>query len=100
MKDLKVFFLSQLVIFVLGSQLWAVDDNTHYTTAGNIGLTITNYGTFGDGFVIQNPVDQPSCEYPIGSGVEHLFDGGLWIGGKRGGTTLVTTGAVDVPSLA
>ncbi|MBL7073953.1 hypothetical protein ISS37_01775, partial [candidate division KSB1 bacterium] len=46
------------------------------------------------------PVDQPSCEYPIGSGVEHLFDGGLWIGGKRGGTTLVTTGAVDVPSLA
>ena len=25
--------------------------------------------------------DQPSCEYPKGSGIEHIFDGGLWIGG-------------------
>ncbi len=78
----------------------SIDDNTKYTTIGNIGLTITNFGTFGDGFVIQTPVDQPSCEYPRGSGIEHLFDGGLWIGGIReDGKTLVSTAAVDIASL-
>ncbi|MBD3233172.1 MAG: hypothetical protein GF315_05560, partial [candidate division Zixibacteria bacterium] len=41
----------------------------------------------------------PSCEYPIDSGIEHLFDGGLWVGAKKGGQIYVTTGAVDVPSL-
>jgi len=44
------------------------DDNSKYTTTGNIGLTILNYGTFGDGCVRQSPVDQPSCECPKGSG--------------------------------
>ncbi|MDZ7264887.1 MAG: hypothetical protein ONB16_09910 [candidate division KSB1 bacterium] len=78
----------------------SIDDNTKYTTIGNIGLTITNFGTFGDGFVIQTPVDQPSCEYPRGSGIEHLFDGGIWIGGIRDdGKTLVSTAAVDIASL-
>ena len=24
---------------------------------------------------------QPSCEYPLGSGIEHIFDGSLWVGG-------------------
>lgn len=77
-----------------------VDDDTKFTTVGNIGMTITNFGTFGDGFAIQSPVDQPSCEYPRGSGIEHLFVGGLWVGGKReDGTTLVSSGARDIPSL-
>ena len=78
----------------------SIDDNTKYTTIGNIGLTITNFGTFGDGFVIQTPEDQPSCEYPKGSGIEHIFDGGLWFGGVRDdGTIMVTTGAMDIPFL-
>ncbi len=77
-----------------------VDDDSRYTTAGNIGLSITNFGTFGDGFAVQSPTDQPSCEYPLGSGIEHVFVGGLWVGGKRDdGTTLVTTGARDIPAL-
>ncbi|MFQ5677394.1 MAG: hypothetical protein ACE5G1_16010, partial [bacterium] len=77
-----------------------VDDDTKFTTVGSIGLTVTNFGTFGDGFAIQAPFDQPSCEYPKGSGIEHLFVGGLWVGGKRdNGTILVTTGARDIPSL-
>lgn len=77
-----------------------VDDDTKFTTAGSIGLTVTNFGTFGDGFAIQAPVDQPSCEYPKGSGIEHLFVGGLWVGGKRDdGTIHVTSGARDIPSL-
>lgn len=78
----------------------SIDDNTKYTAIGNIGLTITNFGTIGDGFVIQTPEDQPSCEYPSGSGIEHMFDGGLWVGGIRDdGTIMATTGAMDIPFL-
>lgn len=77
-----------------------VDDDTKFTTAGSIGLTISNFGTFGDGFATQAPVDQPSCEYPKGSGIEHLFVGGLWVGGKReDGSIFLTSGARDISSL-
>lgn len=77
-----------------------VDDDSKFTNVGSIGLTVSNFGTFGDGFAVQSPDDQPSCEYPRGSGIEHLFVGGLWVGGKRDdGTILVTTGARDIPSL-
>ncbi len=75
----------------------ALDDDSKFTNVGNIGLTVTNYGTFGNGFSIPG---QPSCEYPLGSGIEHVFDGGLWVGAKRAdGKILVTTGAVDIASL-
>ncbi len=77
-----------------------VDDDTKFTTVGSIGMTISNFGTIGDGFATQSPSDQPSCEYPKGSGIEHMFVGGLWVGGRRDdGSVLVTTGAKDIPSL-
>lgn len=82
------------------------DDNTKFTNVGNIGLTITNFGTYGHGFVLWPR--QPSCEFPIGSGIEHLFKGGIWIGaytandslggGKQG--PFVSTAAVDAASVA
>ncbi len=78
----------------------SIDDETKFTTTGNIGITITNEGTFGDGFVVQQGLDQPSCEYPKGSGIEHLFVGGLWIGARTSQGTHVTTGAFNVPSLS
>jgi len=74
----------------------AVDDNSKYTTVGNIGITVSNYGTFGDGFQEQEPTDQPSCIYPIGSGIEHLFLGGLWVGANTPTGIHVTTGAFNV----
>jgi hypothetical protein len=76
------------------------DDNSKFTNIGNIGITITNFGTYGHGFILWP--EQPSCEYPLGSGIEHLFDGGIWIGGHiRGvGGPLVTTGAVDAASVS
>ncbi|MBK7107316.1 MAG: hypothetical protein IPH62_18740 [Ignavibacteriae bacterium] len=83
----------------------ADDDNSKFTNVGNIGLTITNFGTYGHGFSLWP--EQPSCEYPIGSGIEHIFDGGLWIGGflsdENGNNKLgpfVTTGAVDASSVS
>jgi hypothetical protein len=82
------------------------DDNTKSTDVGNIGLTITNFGTYGHGFSLWP--QQPSCEYPLGSGIEHLFDGGLWIGalisddenGSNRNGPFVTTGAVDASSVS
>src|SRR4030066_1055690 len=82
------------------------DDNSKYSNIGNIGLTVTNFGTYGHGFTLWP--DQPSCEYPSGSGIEHLFDGGLWIGGfsktnpnsSSGSGPFVTTGAVDASSVS
>jgi len=77
-----------------------VDDDSKYTTTGNIGITITNFGTFGDGFRTQFPTDQPSCVYPKGSGIEHLFVGGLWVGANTATGIHVTTGAFNTPRLS
>ncbi len=64
------------------------------TNVGRLGLTVTSMGVLGNSFrgpfVTEN---EPSCEYPIGSGVEHLFDGGLWVGAIVNGQRLVSTAA-------
>ncbi len=65
---------------------------------GNTGMTISNFGTIGNPVIISNPDDVPSLEYPINSGIEHLFEGGLWIGATIGGTTVVSTASVDAAS--
>ncbi len=82
------------------------DDNSKYTNVGNLRVTITNFGTYGHGF--SKWPAQPSCEYPSGSGIEHIFDGGLWVGAYKSNDSLgsgktgpfVTTGAVDAASVA
>lgn len=63
------------------------------TSIGQIGLTVTNIGVIGNSF--RGPFAQgaPSCEYPVGSGIEHLFDGGLWAGALVRGQPFVSTGA-------
>ncbi len=68
-----------------------------FTSAGNIGLTINNFGVIGNAFNGSYDVlGYPSCEYPRNSGIEHIFDGGLWIGARINNSTIaVTTGAVD-----
>lgn len=73
------------------------DDNSKYTNVGNIGLTITNFGMIGHGFTLWPR--QPNCEYPKGSGIEHIFDGSLWVGGVVNGQIRVTTGSVDASSV-
>jgi len=73
-----------------------VDQDRKYTNIGNIGLTITNYGTLGHSFVYWND-RQPSCEYPKGSRIEHLYLGGIWVGAenRRTSRVSVTTAAID-----
>ncbi len=56
---------------------------------GKICMNFTNYGYFGnDGNGASGALSDPcppenwapQCEYPCGSGVQYLFQGGLWIG--------------------
>ena len=75
----------------------SVADYVHYTTVGQLGLTITNFGVIGEGY--NNP-NQPSCKYKqypdnLKEQVEHMSYGGLWVGAKVNGEKRVSTGVVD-----
>lgn len=71
-----------------------------YTSVGQLGLTITNFGILGNGW---NQIDgkiQPSCQYKqhteiLRENVEHFSFSGLWIGGKVNGQRRVSTSIVD-----
>jgi transcription elongation factor len=66
------------------------------TTQANIRLSATNAGTFGNAFRgYKDGSGTPSLEYPAGSGIEHLFEGGIWIGGTSNGVIRVSTSAYD-----
>lgn len=75
-----------------------------YTTIGvhnigEIGLTVTNMGQIGTGYLGGNVIDPrtgltaPNCEYPLGSNNEYLFGGAFWVGAVVGEDTLVSVGA-------
>lgn len=86
-------------LIILVSLLSAKTDVHHYTTIGNMALTISNFGMLGNGFRVYDPSTGeplPSLEYPIGSGTEHLYRAGLWVGAVNvEGDTLVTTAVCD-----
>lgn len=69
------------------------------TTQGNIEMTVNNLGIIGNSFRgVYLPANGGfgSCEFPKGSGIEHLFNGGLWVGGLIDGNVVaVSTGAVS-----
>ncbi len=74
------------------------DDESKFTNVGSIRLTVSNFGTLGHGF--NKWPFQPNCEYPAGSGIEHIFEGGLWVGAFAAGKgPHVSTAAVDVSSV-
>lgn len=98
-KSLRIvllFITCLLFIDAASYRVFHIEDdvNNKFTNIGNIALTITNYGTIGNGFA--NFPAQPSCQYPIGSGIENMFLSGIWIGGKKSGQISVSTGAIDV----
>ncbi len=77
--------------------LRAADDYNHYTSVGQIGMTVTNFGLIGHGYNIEG---QPSCLYKQYSEldfeqVEHFSYGGIWVGGIVEGVHRVSTGCVD-----
>jgi len=58
----------------------AAEDSIRYVAVtsdvNRVGLTVTNYGFFGNNFNSRSP----SLEYPLGSGYEHMSRAGLWVG--------------------
>src|SRR5712692_2253164 len=97
-----ISFAQQTYDPVDGFRKTADDDDRQFTSVGNIGLTITNFGTIGT----RNSSwpRQPSCEYPRGSRIEHIYQGGLWVGAlvktqnpsdPRNNQYLVSTGSSD-----
>ncbi len=85
----------------------STDVENKYTSVGNIGLTVTNFGTIGTRNLFWP--NQPSCEYPRGSRIEHVYEGSLWVGAVliahdstdgRNGQIFVTTGSSDRSSTA
>ena len=92
------------LIFVLALALsfgsaWAQSFQERSTTAGQARITVTNVGTFGNAFRgYRDGTGMPSGEYPAGSGTEHLFESGIWVGGiDAGGGIRVSTSAYDAP---
>ena len=90
-----------IILLFLGfaARIWAQQPDIYeekVTSAANVCTTISNLGIIGNSFGGSfNVLGYPSCEYPCGSGIEHVFEGGLWVGGLLNGTQTVTTGAVD-----
>ena len=81
------------------------DSDRNYTTVGKIGLTVTNFGTLGTRNFYWSE-GQPSCEYPIGSRIEHIYQAGLWVGAEirsanplRDGIRAVSTGSSNIVSV-
>lgn len=70
------------------------------TNASNVRLSMTNVGTLGNAFRgYRDGSGRQSCEFPAGSGIEHLFEGGIWVGGLIDGSLVaVSTSAYDAPS--
>lgn len=89
------FFTLLMVLFVSASAAHAQSAfEEAVIDVGNVGITITNAGFVGRANVRNNPTGPPSFEYPLNSGVEHLFEGGIWVGAIRSdGTVTVRTGS-------
>ncbi len=83
---------------VLPAQAQPFDEATH--DVGNVGLTVSNAGFYGNPSVRNSRGDdEPSFEYPLESGIEHLFEAGLWVGALRAdGLVTVRTAAVTSTS--
>jgi len=68
-------------------------DGSYVMNASELQVNITNWGLIGSHFSSATPYsDQPSAQWPAGSGNEYLYAAGLWVGGVVLGERLVSTG--------
>ena len=95
-RKVSLFLVIFLVISFVSEAQSSFKEGT--IDVGNIGINITNYGTIGRPNVRNDISGPPSMEYPLNSGIEHLFESGLWIGALVDGQYLVSTGAIDDPN--
>jgi len=80
---------------------FAADEYDKYTSVGNLGLTITNFGILGNGWNrMEDGSIHPSCQYKqqteiAREQIEHFSYAGLWVGGVVNGERRVSTSIVD-----
>ncbi len=94
---ISVFVPGLIVVLSLGMETARAQASFEEAVVdvGNLGLTVTNAGFIGRANVRNNPTGPPSMEFPLNSGIEHLFESGLWVGAVRSdGVITVRTGAV------
>jgi len=88
-----------LILLLLPSLILAQKpQDNRATNIGRIGLAVNSYGQIGNGFNPSFWPSQPSCEFPIKpvrTRIEHLFNGGLWVGGYGKSGLSVTTATND-----
>lgn len=96
----KSLFLSALYSALSFTGLAQPTYQERVTSVSNIGMTISNIGLVGNAFRGNfNLNNQPSVEYPVNSGIECAFQGGLWVGARVNGADFrVSTGYNDSPS--
>jgi len=79
---------------------FAEDVFDQYTSVGQLGMTVTNFGVLGNGWNKIYGQILPSCQYKQHTEiqreqVEHFSYAGLWIGGIVNGERRVSTAIVD-----
>ena len=94
----RVYLIIFILIFIASVGEGQILDE-RVTTQANVGLTINNLGLIGNAFRgSYTQKNYPSCEYPVGSSIEHMFQGGLWVGAYKSSRRKVlnpTPGGVD-----
>lgn len=89
------WFRPLALLLCLSAPVAAQDFEQAHIGVGNVGMTITNSGFVGNANARRSPVEPPSFEYPLDSGIEHLFEAGLWLGAIRSdGRVTVRTGSI------
>jgi hypothetical protein len=85
------------------ARLYAQDDGTatrgpvvdgrYVHNVGNLQMNVTNWGFFGSLPKSRYPMaDQPSAQWPAGSGIDYLYAAGIWVGAISQGIPTVSTG--------
>ncbi len=89
-KQIVILAILMLALVLTSTSIFARNDNSTNTRpksfnisqfhdAGSIWLRGSNYGFIGSA----DDATSPSLEYPGGSGVDYLYQGAIWIGGKK-----------------
>ena len=72
-----------------------ITDGSYIMNVGEMQVNLTNWGLIGSAPGIGAAYsDAPSCQWPAGSGIEHLFTAGLAVGGRILGTKVVSYGGL------
>lgn len=100
MKNKKIYKLFLIIAAALNfmNSNAQIPFNRKNTNVGRIGLSLSNAGTIGLPTVKSNTQGPPSMSYPRGTGIEHLFEAGIWIGAQVNGQARVSTSAFDASS--